>query len=171
MHFDPFAQTVAEIRILAAIITKTATTDLEQRLASAGSQAGSLQHGILRLLFVQTATIAELSGMMRVKPATLVPAVDALEKAGLVKRGADPADRRRIPLTLTKRGAALLERVPEVQRDDALFQGVAKLGVDHCATLLSLLRELVGELPDGRAAVEGIAAARAAQAAPKTNSK
>lgn len=58
----------------------------------------------------------ELSGRLGVTPATLTPVVDALESAGELTRQRDPADRRIVRLTITRRGR---------ERLVAAFDGVA----------------------------------------------
>ena len=101
-----------EVRILVSIVTKLANRDVEQRMQASGANISGLQHGMLRLLREHPYTSSELSRKMMLTPATLVPAVDALERHGLIDRGRDPNDRRRTPLLLTERALELLKRVP-----------------------------------------------------------
>lgn len=150
---DELHLTALELRILAGIVAKIAGRALEQRLHEQGIAISGLQYGLMRLLVRQQHTISELSRTMLLTPATLVPAVDTLERHGLVVRGHDPADRRRTPLALTERGAAVLARVPAVHADDLLVQALAALGPAKCEQLLALLRELLGALPDSHESV------------------
>lgn len=152
-------EAAAEIRILAAILTKTATRELEQRLHAAGVEVGGLQYGVLRVLQRGEQTISELSRRMRLDPSTLVPVVDALERKGLARRGQDPRDRRRMPIALTASGADLLARVPFLAAADSLVASLRQLGPAGQAQLLSLLRELIRGLPDGAEIVQTVSAA------------
>ncbi|MBK9714121.1 MAG: MarR family transcriptional regulator [Kouleothrix sp.] len=147
-----------EIRILIAIATKWSGRCLEQRLQAQGIAMSSLQYGIMRLLFHERHTISELSRKMTLAPATLVPAVDALERHGFVERGRDPKDRRRTPLALTEQGGAILALVPPVDDEDVLVRSLAAMGPEHSRQLLDRLRDLVAAMPDGAGAVAELAA-------------
>ena len=149
--------TALETRILVSIVNKWAARCLEQRLHAAGLPLTSLQYGMMRLLCREQHTISELSRKMTLAPATLVPAVDALERHGYVARGHDPKDRRRTPLALTEQGAAILSGIPPVVDADALVRGLAAIGPEKRGQLLALLRELVGAMPDGPAMVAEVA--------------
>jgi DNA-binding MarR family transcriptional regulator len=86
----------------------------------------------------------------------LVPAVDALERKGYAKRGRDPQDRRRVPISLTESGAELLSCVPLVDGDDPLFHSLNVLGDEQRDQLLTLMRELVGHMPEGDQILEHV---------------
>lgn len=146
-----------EARVLLAIATKWSGRCLEQRLHQSGVPISSMQYGMLRLLRGHRHTISDLSRRMSLAPATLVPAVDALERHGLVERGSDPNDRRRAPLLLTAGGADILARIPAVDDTDVLAVSLAALGDADRHKLLELLRALVGAMPDGAAVVADIA--------------
>lgn len=148
--------TALEIRILISIGTKLATRDLEQRLLGHGLAISALQHGILRLLKQQRYTSRDLSRKMSLSPATLVPAVDTLERHGLVTRGHDPSDRRRAPLLLTEAGANILARVPAVDDTDILVTGLRSLSSEEQQQLLTLLRRLVNAMTGDTAIVASI---------------
>lgn len=143
---EKLSPTALELRVLAGIVTKLARRDLERRLDACGVDLGALSFGVLRLLSLREATSSELSRRMMLTPATLVPAVDVLERDGFVKRGQDPADRRRAPLSLTRRGAEVLAQVPVVDGDDALVRGLRTLSDAERQQLLRLLRALVREM-------------------------
>jgi len=138
-----------ELHILAGMLVKMGKRDLEQRLDSYGLCIGSLPFSILRLLSHGERTISELGRHMMIAPATLVPVIDALEREGLVRRGQDPRDRRRNPLSITSQGAHLLQRVPVVDRNDALIRSLEAMGPQKAEELLSLLRDLVARMWDG----------------------
>ena len=56
-------------------------------------------------------SLRELAAEERISAPALSGHVDRLEKAGLIERARDDADRRRVGLTLTEEGARLLKRV------------------------------------------------------------
>ncbi len=56
-------------------------------------------------------SLRELAAEERISAPALSGHVDRLEKAGLIERTRDDADRRRVGLTLTEEGARLLKRV------------------------------------------------------------
>jgi DNA-binding MarR family transcriptional regulator len=65
----------------------------------------------------------ELAGFLEVQPITLARLIDTLEAGGLVRRRADPADRRAYRLYLTSAATPQLEaiwRVAKVIRAEAL---------------------------------------------------
>ncbi|MEH1098758.1 MarR family winged helix-turn-helix transcriptional regulator [Micromonospora sp. CPCC 205561] len=68
--------------------------------------------------------------------------VDKLERAGLVERHVDPADRRQKTLVVTEAGRRVRARVHRVMSDSRLLAG---LSVEELATL----RELVWKVSDG----------------------
>jgi DNA-binding MarR family transcriptional regulator len=71
--------------------------------------------------------------------------LDRLERAGLVKRGPDPADRRGTLVRLTARGKRVADRTVEfhIANEEQLL---APLDEDERATLDGLLRKLVAGL-------------------------
>ncbi len=145
-----------EVRILAGIVSKVANRDMEQRIQASGAHISGLQHGVLRLLSKHAYTSSELSRKMMLTPATLVPAVDALERHGLLQRGHDPSDRRRTPLLLTEQALELLKRMPLIDNDDTLANSLATMEQAHRQQLLLLLRELVTAMVDSPAHVQEI---------------
>jgi DNA-binding MarR family transcriptional regulator len=144
----------AEFRTLTERLIKVARRDTERRLA--GSEAGlsGLQYGMLRILSGQNCTLSELSHMMDREPATLVPAVDVLEGKGLVKRGHDPNDRRRTPLTITDDGTAFLDRVPLADEEDLLVNALKELGDRKAHQLVTLLREMTLEVTQEKSTIK-----------------
>lgn len=94
-------------------------------------------------------TISELSKRFAIDPSTLVPTVDALERKGYITRQRDPADRRRVLLTLTESGATLIARLPHLIAEDPLLQGIEALGEEATSQLIDLLARLVYAMPEG----------------------
>jgi DNA-binding MarR family transcriptional regulator len=88
-----------------------------------------------------------------VDPSTLVPVVDALELKRLAVRGKDPHDRRRVPISLTQRGAEIAAKHPMkgpfAAEENPLLKSIVAMGPERAQLLLSLLREMVSFLPDG----------------------
>jgi len=149
MQDEELFATALEIRILTKIMTQIATRSQEQHLQAHGASCSALQHGIMRQLYHHQYTSSELSRKMYIDPATLVPVVDALERQGYVQRGKDPNDRRRNPLSLTKKGAELLAQVPLFDHTGPLANGLTSLGDEQARELLRLLRELITHMaPD-----------------------
>jgi DNA-binding MarR family transcriptional regulator len=64
------------------------------------------QRSVLSRLDRQPATASELAATERVRPQSMAAIVGGLEELGLVERKADPDDRRRRIVSLTRQGAA-----------------------------------------------------------------
>jgi DNA-binding MarR family transcriptional regulator len=140
-----------EIRVLTGYIMRQSMRELEQRFEAHQIPLTALQHGILRLLAHDRFTMTELSRKMTLDPSTLVPAIDAMEKRGLLVRERDPSDRRRVPLVVTDAARALLSAMPIVDENDMMVQAAIALGDDDAQRLIALLRALVRQLPEGEA--------------------
>jgi DNA-binding MarR family transcriptional regulator len=152
-HF--FLMTV-EIRILTAMLSRTAFRALEDHFASNNIEISGVHYGLLRSISHQSHTISELSRRFMLDPSTLVPMIDSLERKGLLERGRDPNDRRRIPLSITPQGTELLANVSFFHEDDVLFQRLDHMGEDKARELLTLLREVVEGLPDGADMIQSV---------------
>ncbi|AEE44467.1 MarR family transcriptional regulator [Cellulomonas fimi] len=94
-----------------------------------------LQHcdGPLRLGQVATA--------LDVAPRSVTSKVDTAEADGLVRRVADPTDRRATLIELTEAGRALLDDV-SARRHEGVAGRLDRLDADERAQLLALLRRL-----------------------------
>ncbi len=145
----PF-QTAAEIQVYAALLLKFFNQALEERLNQYGENISSLQHGMLRMLRFETLTISEISQRLGLDASTVLRAMDALERKGLAKRGSDPHDRRRNPITITEKGIELVNAVPAISPQDPIFQALQALGPEQTGQLKALLRELVQHIPEGK---------------------
>jgi DNA-binding MarR family transcriptional regulator len=138
-----------ETTVLAGMVARLSVRGLERRLDDSDAGISALQFGVLRMLSNGKLTISELSALMLLAPATLVPVVDALERKGLARRAQDPNDRRRTPLLLTPAGAELVGRLPFVAEDDLLARGLVRMGDEKACQLLELLRDLLIQMTDG----------------------
>ncbi|MGA9672493.1 MAG: MarR family winged helix-turn-helix transcriptional regulator [Terracidiphilus sp.] len=144
------AQTVAmadKIRSLSSIITKIARADLQTRLDNYHSGISAIEHGVLRHLSHGVTSMAEISRLMGVAPSTLVYVVDGLVKKKLVKRVKDPKDRRREPLLLEKKGAALFSQIPKMDASSVLVKRLEEMKEPRRHEFLALLDEFAQGLP------------------------
>ena len=154
MHEVQLYPAAIEIQLYAALLLKFFNQALEERLHESGERISSLQHGILRMLQFDTLTISEISQRMGLDPSTLVRAVDALERKDLARRGSDPHDRRRNPITITERGMELVTTVPVIAHEDLTFRVLQSFGIGSTIQLRDLLRGLITEFPEGKVVVE-----------------
>jgi MarR family transcriptional regulator, organic hydroperoxide resistance regulator len=92
----------------------------------------------------------ELSNLVGVSSTTAVPAIDNMERAGLISRVQDTADRRKFKIVLTKKGRALQKKlVPPADQllrdslrgvDDADLAAFFRVMAQIRANLLALLK-------------------------------
>lgn len=93
-------------------------------------------------------TLRELAAAEQVRPPTMTRLVDALEELGLVTREGDPRDKRRLRITATARGRALMAR-GRAKRVAALARRLSSLSPRELATLeraTALLEQVTREL-------------------------
>ena len=135
-----------QIWAVCSVITKVARADLESRLKQHNSGFSAIEHGVLRHLSRGVTSMAEICRLMGVAPSTLVYVVDGLTKRKLVKRGADPKDRRREPLLLEKKGAELFAKTPKMDTTSTLVRSLGHMPALRRRELIILLNELVKEL-------------------------
>lgn len=156
---DDIYALMLEIRTLMGVISKIVRQNMEQRLQSEGIELSHLQFITLRVLDYEGAhTITDLGRKLMLDPSTFVPSVDALERRGWVCRMRDPNDRRRVPISLTPEGKAMIDRLDMVTEDDPGFIALQKMGVEKAQLMVELLRDLVQHLPDGQLVYEGVQA-------------
>jgi DNA-binding MarR family transcriptional regulator len=136
-----------EIRGLCAVITKIARADLQSRLESYNCGISAIEHGVLRHLSHGVSSMAEISRLMGIAPSTLVYVVDGLVKRKLVRRGKDPKDRRREPLSLEKKAAGLFARIPKMDANSVLVKSLEGMRESRRRDLVLLLNEFVDGLP------------------------
>ena len=68
------------------------------------------------------ALVGTLAERLQMVPHGVVSLISRCERAGLVRRTADAADRRRVRVRLTARGRALVERVAQLHVDELQHQ-------------------------------------------------
>lgn len=95
------------------------------------------------LVFGGAKTATELARIEQVRAPTMTRMIDALEQRGLVRRDADPADRRRAQIVATAAGVRLMEKGRD-RRVAILAQALAALDPRQCA----LVEAALGVLED-----------------------
>ena len=88
-------------------------------------------------------SVGELGTLLHLDSGTLTPLLKRMEAAGLVTRGRDSADERRVLVSLTDDGWALRERVADVPARLVAGMGMTEADGD---TLRALLDRLITEL-------------------------
>jgi len=92
------------------------------------------RHGVMRL--------SELSEWLRIAPRSATEVVDALEARGLVRRMADPGDRRATLVEVTETGGEILEAIRGASASEAerVFGRLSPADRADLARILSQLR-------------------------------
>ena len=114
----------AAIRLLRRVRREDAAMGLPPGQASALSV----------LVFGGAAASGELARIEQVRAPTMTRMIDALEQRGLVRREADPADRRSVRVVATAAGVRVMQAGRE-RRVRALAQSLGQLGSRERATL------------------------------------
>lgn len=85
----------------------------------------------------------ELAQLMDVGKVTLGGLIDRLESSGLVKREADPGDRRAKRVVMTPKGAKLVQkiRVTASVVNDQLHAGISRRDVEHAEAVLFKMKQ------------------------------
>ena len=99
------------------------------------------------LVFAGSRTVGELAAAEQVRPPTITRLVQALERDGLVRRDADPADGRLVRISATARGRRLLH-AGRARRVRALALRLRPLTSSDRATITSavtLLQHILHE--------------------------
>ena len=88
----------------------------------------------------------ELADLLDVEPITLSRIIDRLEEGGLVKRAADPADRRAWRLHVTAQAQPLVEKLKALGADLAAdaFGGIDPKDIETAREVLARVRENAG---------------------------
>lgn len=90
----------------------------------------------------------ELAARANILAPSLTRMIRTLDERGLIRRGRDKADGRRVILTITPAGQHLIETVTPAA--NAAYARIdAEFGPDRVAALIALLDELSGLPPEG----------------------
>jgi cytochrome P450/DNA-binding MarR family transcriptional regulator len=129
-----------------------------RQAVTARVQAAGVDHELSLRQYAALVTIrdgaaspGELARRWQVTPAVVTGIVDRLERRGLVRREPDPADRRRLRLTLTEAGLAAGREIERALSDD-LAARLATASPDELAELdraLVFLRRVLLALQSG----------------------
>jgi MarR family transcriptional regulator, transcriptional regulator for hemolysin len=128
---------------IGVLVARTAKA-LDRALADSLSAVGGSAATWLVLSFLKDGghrTQGELAAAVGVRSPTLTHHLDGLERAGLVTRERDPANRRVQRVALTEAGEALFVRL---RRSAAAFDGRLRAGLDDDE--IALLRRLLAHL-------------------------
>jgi DNA-binding MarR family transcriptional regulator len=132
-----------EIKMLFVKIFKQMRREVEKQLAQADIKLSPSAFGVLHLLRKRKQlTIKDLGDHLMIRPATLVPVIDALEKNGLIRRQPDKDDRRRNFLILTPAGEKIFKSGVFAKIDHLLSGKLEKIGLAKSRQLFSLISEL-----------------------------
>ncbi len=101
------------------------------------------------LVFGGPATLGQLATAEQVKPPTMTRIVKGLERSGLVRRVADPADARRARIHATAKGVRLLQRA-RAMRIESLAQQLGLLPEKNLFVLKNALEILEAVLSQWR---------------------
>jgi DNA-binding MarR family transcriptional regulator len=87
--------------------------------------------------------LSELSDRLQIAPRTATEVVDALQGRGLVRRRADPADRRATLVEVTERGADILAEIRAARGTEAgrIFGRLSPADRAELARILGRLRD------------------------------
>lgn len=115
---------------------------LQLRIAHEGVTMG--MWFFLRALWEEEGpTQRELSRRIGMVESTTVPALEQLERRGLIRRQRDAADRRRSRVFLTARGRALKHVLlpAAFETNQAALEGIAEPDIEHLKRTLRLIRD------------------------------
>jgi DNA-binding MarR family transcriptional regulator len=117
-------------------------------LAVLTEESVTLQQVLLlrRLQHMRESTLSDLATRMRMSPPAVSQMIDRLFTLGLLTRVEADEDRRRKKVSVTKKGAALLERVRRARAAE-YAAGVSGLTAKVRSDLQAVLRRALQELP------------------------
>lgn len=139
----PTPESVAVLDDLRRIVRalRESSRAAEQKLGVSGAQLFVLRS----LADVGTLSLKQLAARTRTHQSTVSVVVKRLVERGLVARVTSDADARRLELSLTKRGRALLGRAP-LAAQDRLIYGIDRLSSKDRKALAVSLRRLVSAM-------------------------
>lgn len=130
------------------LLARAARIVLEERVLPhvEGLSIGSSKSNLLRLLRSEgTQTVNDIARFLRQTKAAASQNVDSLVRAGLVRRETDERDRRRVAVSLTARGARLLQKI-EASQKKALAKAIHGMSDGDVRKAARIARELVERL-------------------------
>ena len=130
-------------RILKSLRRITRSIDLYSRqLASRFGLTGPQLVCLRALAEDGPSTPSHLARRVDLSQATMTGILDRLEGNGLVRRVRDTEDRRRVHVSLTDAGQAVLDKAPSALQDK-LVRGLAALDVEAQAAIATTLEQVV----------------------------
>jgi DNA-binding MarR family transcriptional regulator len=99
------------------------------------------QYRVLVFLDDADRPATQVAGLLGVTPSTVTSVVDGLAGRGLVRRRADPTDRRRVVLSITDDGQRVVARADDVV-GDRLSKLLGRLGTADAERVLVGLEQL-----------------------------
>ena len=128
-----------------ASTAKAVTRAFEQELAAAGGSQPTWLI-LLALKQQQWRTQQEIAATVGIEGATLTHHLDRLEKAGLIDRKRDPANRRAVLVEMTDAGEEMFRKLAQAAMsfDKRLRKGLSADEVDAFRDTLARLRVNVG---------------------------
>lgn len=120
---------------------RESSREAEKRVGISGAQLFVLQ----TLARGAALSLNELAAATATHQSSVSVVVSRLVKRSLVARGRSSTDGRRLELTLTKAGRALIRRAPRVAQQQ-LFDGLRRHSPSEMKTLATSLRRLVARM-------------------------
>ena len=126
-------------------LLSTAARLVEHAWAEALEERGLTHAGLIALHFLDAGPLGqtELARLAKVEAQTMSRTIDRLERRGLVRREADPGDRRRMTVTRTAAGDAAWASTRSLESE--VFPTVS-----DPAQLRARLLEIIAESGEGR---------------------
>ena len=106
-----------------------------RELVIMGSVCGDSAHGCSSL------NAHDICEKLQITKPAVSQTLNNLEKKGYITRDIDPADRRKISVTVTGEGRVVMDEVRQ-SYDDALTELMERFGAENIRTLVALLDEL-----------------------------
>lgn len=123
-------------------LLKLSKKDIEKRFSQANIEVTPLQYWALAMTKAQPITLNDIARELNLKPPSLIPVIDLLEKDGYLERMNHPVDRRKIQLIITEKGLNLVKKLPLNDKNSALNNAFGKMTASRQKKLLELLQEL-----------------------------
>ncbi|HEX4198936.1 MAG TPA: MarR family transcriptional regulator [Caulobacteraceae bacterium] len=126
---------------LLTVTTRAWSTYLDQRVGPLGL-TGPRWHLLVELSNLKAApSQTELASLLNIESASLIKMLDALEKAGLVRRVPHQTDRRTKTIEITKAGRKVMDNISSIAKDvrKILLDGVTTEEIETCMKVFSVI--------------------------------